>query len=86
MAYGTSGEEGVVVRWIDSGGVKGAVDGSVVKADENTGGETSSVSCAYGPIAKMDGGPIDDGEFGESGGNGGAPVLGDWATDEGSDS
>jgi hypothetical protein len=56
--------------------VKGAVDGSVVKA-ENTGGETSSVSCAYGPIAKMDVGPMDDGEFGERGENGGAPVLGD---------
>ena len=85
FAYGTSGEEGVV-RWTDSGGgVKGAVDGSVVKA-ENTGGETSCVSCAYGPIAKMDGGPMDDGELGESGENGGAPVLGDWATDEGSDS
>ena len=84
FAYGTSGDEGVV-RWTDSGGVKGAVDGSVVKADENTGGETSSVSCAYGPIAKMDGGPVGDGELGETGENGGAPTLGDCTIDVGSD-
>lgn len=36
--------------------MNGAVDGSVVKA-ENTGGVTSWVSCAYGPMAKMDAGP-----------------------------
>lgn len=84
FAYGTSGEEGVV-RWTDSGGgVKGAVDGSVVNA-ENTGGETSCVSCAYGPIAKMDGGPVGDGELGEIGENGGAPTLGDCTIDVGSD-
>jgi hypothetical protein len=84
FAYGTSGEEGVV-RWTDSGGgVKGAVDGSVVKA-ENTGGETSCVSCAYGPIAKMDGGPVGDWEFGERGEKAGAPALGDCTIDVGSD-
>lgn len=33
-----------------------AVDGSVVKA-ENTGGVTNWVSCAYGPMAKMEWGP-----------------------------
>lgn len=42
-ANGTSGDEGVV-KWTDSdGGVKGAVDGSVVKV-EKTGGETNWVS------------------------------------------
>jgi hypothetical protein len=64
--------------------VKGAVDGSVVKA-ENTGGETSCVSCAYGPIAKMDGVPAGDWEFGERGEKGGAPNLGDCTIDVGSD-
>jgi hypothetical protein len=84
FAYGTSGDEGVV-RWTDSGGgVKGAVDGSVVKA-EKIGGETSCVSFAYGPIAKMDGGPVRGGEFGEMGEKGGAPTLGDCTIDVGSD-
>jgi hypothetical protein len=64
FAYGTSGEEGVV-KWADSGGVKAAVDDSVVKA-ENTGGETTSVSFAYGPIANMDGGLVGDAEFSEN--------------------
>jgi hypothetical protein len=83
-AYGTSGDEGVV-RWTDSGGgVKGAVDGSVVKA-EKIGGETSCVSCAYGPVAKMDGGPVEDGEFGERGEKGGAPTLSECTIDAGSD-
>lgn len=36
--------------------MKGAVDGSVVKV-EKTGGETNWVSCAYGPMAKMELGP-----------------------------
>jgi len=49
-AKGTSGEEGVV-KWANSGGgVRGAVDGSVVKF-EKTGGDTSCVSWAYGPVA-----------------------------------
>lgn len=73
FAYGTSGEEGVVRCTDSGGGVKGAVEGSVVKA-EKTGGETSCVSCAYGPIAKMDGGPVGDGEFGERGEKDGAPT------------
>nr|GMD45167.1 hypothetical protein L195_g055484 [Ipomoea batatas] len=42
------------------GGVKGAVDGSVVKV-ENTGGDTSCVSWAYGPVAYI----VDDGPPGE---------------------
>lgn len=36
--------------------MKGAVDGSVVNV-EKTGGETNCVSCAYGPMAKIDAGP-----------------------------
>lgn len=36
--------------------MKGAVEGSVVKV-ENIGGETSWVSWAYGPTAKMERGP-----------------------------
>lgn len=73
FAYGTSGEEGVV-RWTDSGGgVKGAVEGSVVKA-EKIGGETICVSCAYGPIAKMDGVPVGEGQFGERGEKDGGPI------------
>nr|GLL37100.1 hypothetical protein Itr_chr10CG08420 [Ipomoea trifida] len=40
--------------------VKGAVDGSVVKV-ENTGGDTSCVSWAYGPVAYI----VDDGPPGE---------------------
>lgn len=49
-AKGTSGEEGVVRCASSGGGVRGAVDGSVVKV-ENTGGDTSCVSWAYGPVA-----------------------------------
>jgi hypothetical protein len=41
-ANGTSGDDGVVAS---GGGVKGAVDGSVVKP-ESAGGDTSCVSCA----------------------------------------
>lgn len=44
-AKGTSGEEGVVRCASSGGGVKGAVEGSVVKV-EKTGGETSWVSWA----------------------------------------
>lgn len=40
--------------------MSGAVDGSVVYV-EQTGGETSWVSCAYGPVAYM----ADDGPPGE---------------------
>lgn len=39
-ANGTSGEEGVVICTDSGGGVKGAVEGSVVKV-EKTGGETN---------------------------------------------
>ncbi|MFS7949637.1 hypothetical protein Hanom_Chr06g00573961 [Helianthus anomalus] len=42
-ANGTSGEEGVVACTDSGGGVKEAVDGSVVYV-ENTGGETNCVS------------------------------------------
>lgn len=57
LANGTSGDEGVVRCKGSGGGVKFAVDGSVVNV-EKTGGETNWVSCAYGPIAKMDAGPV----------------------------
>lgn len=40
--------------------MSGAVEGSVVKV-EKTGGETSWVSCAYGPVANI----VDDGPPGE---------------------
>lgn len=42
-AKGTSGEEGVVRCANSGGGVRGAVDGSVVKV-EKTGGDTNCVS------------------------------------------
>lgn len=45
IAYGTSGEEGVVRCASSGGGVNGAVEGSVVNV-EKPGGETSCVSCA----------------------------------------
>lgn len=51
-ANGTSGEEGVVRCANSGGGVRGAVDGSVVKV-EKTGGETNCVSLAYGPVANI---------------------------------
>lgn len=40
--------------------MSGAVDGSVVKF-EKAGGDTSCVSCAYGPVAYI----VDDGPPGE---------------------
>lgn len=40
--------------------MRGAVDGSVVKV-EKTGGETSCVSWAYGPVANI----VDEGPSGE---------------------
>jgi hypothetical protein len=42
-ANGTSGEGGVVICRVSGGGVRGAVEGSVVKA-EKTGGVTNWVS------------------------------------------
>lgn len=55
--------------------MRGAVDGSVVKA-EKTGGETSCVSCAYGPVANIvDEGP--PGEFADSD----MKQLGDWTVE-----
>lgn len=53
--------------------MSGAVDGSVVKV-EKTGGDTSCVSWAYGPVANMvDEGP--PGEFAER------KQFGDWTVD-----
>lgn len=50
-----------MVKWASSGGgVKGAVDGSVVKV-EKTGGDTSWVSWAYGPVTNI----VDEGPEGE---------------------
>lgn len=51
-AKGTSGDEGVVRCASSGGGVTAAVEGSVVNV-EKTGGETSCVSWAYGPIVNM---------------------------------
>jgi hypothetical protein len=49
-AKGTSGEEGLVMVV----GVRGAVDGSVVKAEYCTGGDTSCCGpSAYGPTANI---------------------------------
>lgn len=55
--------------------MSGAVDGSVVKA-EKTGGETSCVSCAYGPVANI----VDEGPPGELADND-KKQLGDWAVE-----
>lgn len=55
------------------GGVKGAVDGSVVKV-EKTGGDTNCVSCAYGPVTNI----VDEGPLGELADK---KQLGDWAVD-----
>lgn len=63
--------------------MNGAVDGSVVYV-ENTGGETSCLSCAYGPTANMLVGSLgeyipEDAAVKES------KPPGDWVADGGSD-
>lgn len=56
--------------------MRGAVDGSVVKV-EKTGGETSCVSPAYGPVANI----ADEGPPGELADNDRKQLLGDWAVE-----
>lgn len=63
-----------MVRCASSGGgVRGAVDGSVVKV-EKTGGDTSWVSWAYGPVANM----VEEGPPGEFADR---KQFGDWTVD-----
>lgn len=58
--------------------MRGAVDGSVVKV-EKTGGDTSCVSCAYGPVANIvDDGPPSSWELAD---NDDKKQLGDWAVE-----